>query len=36
MGYNPDRPFKARPVDYVVMALAVVVSIALVIWAFLG
>jgi hypothetical protein len=36
MGYNADRPFNARPVDYVVMALAVVVSVALVAWAFLG
>ena len=36
MGYTPDRPFKARPVDYIVMAAVGLATAALVAWAFLG
>ena len=36
MGYNANRPFNAKPIDYVVMSVAVVISIALVVWAFFG
>ncbi len=36
VGYNPYRKFTARPVDYVLVALAILVAIALVTWAFLG
>jgi hypothetical protein len=36
VGYNPYRRFRARPLDYVLVAVAVLVAAALVIWAFLG
>jgi hypothetical protein len=36
VGYNPYRRFKARPTDYVLVALAILVAVALVIWALLG
>jgi hypothetical protein len=36
VGYNPYRRFRARPVDYVLVAVAVLVAAALVVWAFLG
>ena len=36
VGYNPYRKFQARPSDYLLVALAVIVAIALVAWAFLG
>jgi hypothetical protein len=36
VGYNPYRRFRARPVDYVLVAVAVLVALALVLWAFLG
>jgi len=36
MGYNPHRKFTAKPFDYVLVAGAVVVAIALVVWAFVG
>jgi len=36
MGYNPHRKFTAKPFDYVLVAGAAVVAIALVIWAFAG
>jgi hypothetical protein len=36
MGYNPYRRFRARPADYVLVVAAVVVALALVLWALLG
>jgi hypothetical protein len=36
MGYNPYRKFTAKPSDYVLVAVAVLVAIALVVWAFFG
>jgi hypothetical protein len=36
MGYNPYRKFTAKPSDYVFVAIAVLVAVALVLWAFLG
>ncbi|CAN5550610.1 hypothetical protein BH18ACT3_BH18ACT3_16730 [soil metagenome] len=36
MGYNPYRRFTARPGDYVMVVVAVVVALALVAWAVLG
>ncbi len=36
MGYNPYRRFTARPADYVLVTVAVLVAIALLAWAFLG
>jgi hypothetical protein len=36
VGYNPYRRFRARPVDYVLVVVAVLVAVALVLWAFLG
>lgn len=35
MGYNPDRKFKARPGDYVLLATGLLVAAALVVWGFL-
>jgi hypothetical protein len=36
MGYNPYRKFTAKPSDYVLVAVAICVAIALVVWAFFG
>jgi hypothetical protein len=36
VGYNPYRRFRARPTDYALVVVAVVVALALVAWAFLG
>jgi hypothetical protein len=36
VGYNPYRRFRARPVDYVLVVVAVLVAVALVMWAFFG
>jgi len=36
MGYNPYRKFNARPVDYVMVAVAMLVAISLVAWAIVG
>jgi hypothetical protein len=36
MGYNPYRRFRARPSDYALVAVAVLVAVALLAWAFLG
>lgn len=36
MGFDPNRPMRKTPADYVFVAAAVVVGIALVLWAFLG
>ena len=33
MGFNPFRPQRRSPVDYVLVAAAVIVSLALVLWA---
>jgi len=35
MGYNPHRKFKARPADYVILTIGMLVAAALVAWAFL-
>ncbi|CAN5689920.1 hypothetical protein BH18ACT2_BH18ACT2_19630 [soil metagenome] len=36
MGFNPYRRFRARPADYALVAVAIVVALALVAWALLG
>jgi hypothetical protein len=36
VGYNPYRKFTAKPADYVLVVSALVVSAALLAWAFLG
>ena len=36
MGFNPYRKFRARPTDYALVAAAVAVAVALVVWAFAG
>jgi len=36
MGYNPYRKFSAKPGDYAMVVFAVLIAIALVVWAFLG
>jgi len=36
VGYNPYRRFKARPADYALVVAAILVAIALVVWALLG
>ena len=36
VGFNPYRRFRAKPADYVLVAVAVLVAAGLVIWAFLG
>jgi energy-coupling factor transporter transmembrane protein EcfT len=36
VGYNPYRKFKAKPADYVFVAAALVVSVALLVWALAG
>ena len=36
MGFNPYRPVRRRPADYVLVAAAVVVAVVLVLWALLG
>jgi hypothetical protein len=36
VGYNPYRKFKAKPADYVLVAAALLVALALLIWAFAG
>ena len=36
MGYNPYRKFKAKPADYALVAAALAVSLALLVWAILG
>jgi hypothetical protein len=36
MGLNPYRKFKASPGDYALVASALVVSLALLIWALVG
>jgi hypothetical protein len=36
MGFNPYRKFRARPADYAMVAIALVVMVGLVIWAVAG
>jgi hypothetical protein len=36
VGFNPYRKFKASPADYALVASALVVSFALLVWAFVG
>lgn len=36
MGYNPNRKFTAKPLDYVLVAVCVGIAIALLIWALAG
>lgn len=36
MGMNPYRQQKRRPTDYVFVAAALIVCVALVLWAFMG
>jgi hypothetical protein len=36
MGFNPYHRFRARPVDYVLVVVALLAVVALVAWAFLA
>jgi len=36
MGFNPYRKFRAKPADYALVAIAILVSVGLVVWAFAG
>jgi hypothetical protein len=36
VGFNPYQKFKAKPADYALVAAALLVSLALLIWAFAG
>jgi len=36
MGFNPYRKFRAKPADYALVAIAMLVAVGLVVWAFLG
>ncbi len=36
MGFNPYRKFKAKPADYALVAVAMLVALGLVVWAFTG
>lgn len=36
MGFDPRRPHKNRPTDYVFVVAAIVVAIGLMVWAFFG
>jgi hypothetical protein len=36
MGYNPYRKYRARPADYVLLALVFVIAIGLLAWAVVG
>ena len=36
MGFNPYRKFKAKPADYALVAIAMLVALGLVVWAFTG
>ena len=36
MGLNPYRKFKAKPADYALVASALLVSFALLLWALMG
>jgi hypothetical protein len=36
VGYNPYRKYRARPLDFVLLAVVFVVAIGLVAWALLG
>jgi len=36
VGFNPYRGFKAKPADYALVAAAIAVAVALVLWGFLA
>lgn len=36
VGYNPYRKFRARPSDYLLVAVCLVVALSLVLWAAVG
>lgn len=36
MGFNPYRKFTARPADYAMVAVALLVTLGLVVWALAG
>jgi hypothetical protein len=36
MGFDPNRPRRKSPYDYVYVAAAIAVAIGLLLWAFLG
>jgi hypothetical protein len=36
VGFNPYRRFRARPADYALVAAAILVALALVLWGVLG
>jgi hypothetical protein len=36
VGYNPYRRFRARPLDYVLVAACLLVAVALLVWAVAG
>lgn len=36
MGFNPTRPHRKRPLDYAFVAAAILVALALLLWAAFG
>jgi hypothetical protein len=36
VGFDPNRKFNAKPFDYVLVAICLVIAAALVVWAFVG
>jgi energy-coupling factor transporter transmembrane protein EcfT len=36
VGFNPYRRHKRRPADYALVAIALLITVALVVWAFVG
>jgi len=36
VGYSPYRKFNAKPSDYVLVGVAMIVSVGLLVWAFFG
>jgi hypothetical protein len=36
VGYNPYRKFRAKPADYALVAVALLVCVALLLWALAG
>jgi hypothetical protein len=36
MGFNPYRKFRAKPADYALVTIAMLVAVGLVVWAFVG
>lgn len=36
MGFNPSHPQRRRPSDYLLVAAALIICVAAVVWAFVG